>query len=31
MLKKHYDRYTLDTVSSITGVSKDNLLKVYNE
>ena len=30
MLKKHYERYTLDTVSSITGVSKDNLLKVYN-
>ena len=31
MLKKHYERYTLDTVSSITGVSKENLLKVYNE
>ena len=30
MLKKHYERYTLDKVSSITGVSKDNLLKVYN-
>ena len=29
MLKKHYSRYTLDKVSSITGVSKDNLLKVY--
>jgi formate dehydrogenase major subunit len=29
MLKKHYDRYTLETVSSITGVSKDNLLTVY--
>lgn len=28
-LKKHYDRYNLDTVSSVTGVSKDNLLKVY--
>jgi len=31
MLKKHYERYTLDKVSSITGVSKENLLKVYNE
>mgnify|MGYP001168715982 FL=1 len=30
MLKKHYERYTLDKVSSITGVSKDNLLKIYN-
>ncbi len=30
MLRKHYERYTLDVVSSITGVSKDNLLKVYN-
>ncbi|KGO33294.1 formate dehydrogenase, partial [Desulfobulbus sp. Tol-SR] len=30
MLKKHYERYTLDKVSSITGVTKDNLLKVYN-
>ncbi len=29
IMKKHYDRYTLDKVSSITGVSKDNLLKVY--
>jgi len=29
LLKKHYDRYTLDTVSDITGVSKDDLLKVY--
>jgi len=29
LLKKHYDRYNLDTVSSITGVSKDDLLKVY--
>ena len=29
LLKKHYDRYDLDTVSSITGVSKENLLKVY--
>ena len=31
MLKKHYERYTLDQVSSITGVSKENLLKVYKE
>lgn len=31
MLKKHYDRYTLDKVSSITGVSKEDLLLVYNE
>ncbi len=29
MLRKHYSRYTLDTVSEITGVSKENLLKVY--
>lgn len=29
LLKKHYSRYDLDTVSSITGVSKENLLKVY--
>jgi formate dehydrogenase major subunit len=29
MLRKHYSRYTLDKVSSITGVSKENLLKVY--
>ncbi len=28
-LKKHYDRYNLDTVSSVTGVSKTNLLAVY--
>lgn len=28
-LKKHYSRYTLEKVSSITGVSKENLLKVY--
>jgi formate dehydrogenase major subunit len=31
MLKKHYERYTLDKVSSITGVSKEDLLLVYNE
>ncbi len=29
VLKKHYERYNLDTVSQVTGVSKDNLLKVY--
>jgi len=29
MMKTHYSRYTLDKVSSITGVSKENLLKVY--
>lgn len=29
MLKKHYERYTLETVSSITGVSKEDLLTVY--
>ncbi len=31
LLKKHYSRYTLDKVSSITGVTKENLLKVYEE
>jgi formate dehydrogenase major subunit len=31
MLKKHYERYTLEKVSSITGVSKEDLLLVYNE
>ena len=29
LMKDHYSRYTLDKVSSITGVSKENLLKVY--
>ncbi len=29
LLKQHYSRYTLDKVSDVTGVSKDNLLKVY--
>jgi formate dehydrogenase major subunit len=29
LLKKHYSRYDLDTVSRITGTSKDSLLKVY--
>jgi len=31
LMKKHYSRYTLDKVSSITGVSKENLTKVYAE
>jgi formate dehydrogenase major subunit len=30
LLKKHYSRYNLDDVSAITGVSKENLLKVYD-
>lgn len=29
LMKKHYSRYTLENVSSITGVSPENLLKVY--
>ena len=29
LLRKHYARYTLDKVSDITGVSRENLLKVY--
>jgi len=29
LLKKHYSRYDLDTVSSITGTPKADLLKVY--
>jgi formate dehydrogenase major subunit len=29
LMKKHYERYTLGKVSSITGVSEDDLLKVY--
>jgi formate dehydrogenase major subunit len=29
LLKQHYSRYTLDKVSAITGVSKENLVKVY--
>ncbi len=31
LLKKHYSRYTIDKVSSITGVTKENLLRVYEE
>ena len=29
LLKKHYSRYDVDTVSSITGTPKDDLMKVY--
>jgi formate dehydrogenase major subunit len=29
LLKKHYSRYDLDTVSSVTGTPKDDLVKVY--
>jgi len=29
LLKKHYSRYDLDTVSQITGTPKEDLLKVY--
>jgi formate dehydrogenase major subunit len=29
LLKKHYSRYDLETVSSITGTPKEDLLKVY--
>ncbi len=29
LLKKHYSRYTLDKVSSITGTPKEKLLEVY--
>ncbi len=31
LLKQHYSRYNLDRVSSVTGVSKENLLRVYKE
>jgi len=30
LLKKHYDRYKIEDVSAITGVSKENLLKVWD-
>ncbi len=30
LLKKHFDRYDIDTVSSITGTPKEDLLKVYS-
>jgi len=29
LLKKHYSRYDLDTVSNITGTPKEDLIKVY--
>jgi formate dehydrogenase major subunit len=29
VLKNHYERYNLDIVSQVTGVSKENLVKVY--
>ncbi len=29
LLKKHYSRYDMDTVSKVTGTSKELLLKVY--
>lgn len=29
LLKKHYDRYTPENVSAISGVSKEDLLKLY--
>lgn len=29
LLKKHYDRYNIDVVSSITGTPKGDLIKVY--
>jgi formate dehydrogenase major subunit len=31
MMKTHYSRYTLEKVSSITGVSKEDLVRVYEE
>ena len=30
LLRKHYDRYTLDTVSSVCGTAKEDLKKVYD-
>jgi formate dehydrogenase major subunit len=29
LLKKHYSRYDLDTVSAVTGTPKEDLMKVY--
>ncbi len=29
IIKKHYERYDLETVSSVTGVSRENLEKTY--
>ena len=31
LLKKHYSRYKVDLVSQVTGVSKENILKVYKQ
>ena len=31
LMKKHYSRYTMKNVSDITGVSEENLLKVYKQ
>ncbi len=31
LLKNHFSRYSMDNVSSVTGVSKDNLKKVYED
>ena len=30
LLRNHFSRYNIDNVSSVTGVSKDNLQKVYS-
>ena len=30
LLKNHYSRYTLDTVSAITGTPKEDLVMIYN-
>lgn len=30
LMKKHYERYTLKNVSDVTGVSEENLLRVYD-
>jgi formate dehydrogenase major subunit len=29
VMKAHYDRYTLDRVSQVSGISKENLLRIY--
>ena len=29
LMKKHYSRYDVDTVSGVTGTPKEDLLKVY--
>lgn len=30
LMRKHYSRYTIKNVSDVTGVSEENILKVYN-